>query len=60
MAIVYRPQNLRILSLPRRKLRRPWGGDSPSPPPVVTYRVKAENGETLTAENGFAIRTEQN
>lgn len=55
MAITYRVRNLRILSLPRKKLRRPWG-DSPA---AVTYRLKAESGNVITAENGNAIRTEQ-
>lgn len=58
MAIRYRPRNLRILSLRRRQLRRPWG--DASTPPVVTYRLLAENTNVVTTETGLALRTEQN
>lgn len=58
MAIRYRPVNLRILSLRRRQLRRPWG--SATPPPALTYRLLAENTNVVTTEAGIALRTEQN
>lgn len=58
MAIRYRPQNLKILSLRRRQLRRPWANSST--PPVVTYRLLAENTNVVTTEAGLALRTEQN
>jgi hypothetical protein len=49
-----RIRNLRILSLPRKRLKR--GGQTP---PVVTYRILAENGNILTTESSTPIRLEQ-
>jgi hypothetical protein len=50
MAITYRVRNLRILSLPRKKLRR----TKPSPNTIL-----AESGDQLRAESGAYLRTEQ-
>jgi hypothetical protein len=51
MAIRYRPRNLRILSLMRKRLRRR---------PASPATILTEAGDQLKAENGNYLRTEQN
>jgi hypothetical protein len=46
----YRPQNVRILSLLRKQLRRA---------PATPNSILAESGSQLTAESGAVLRTEQ-
>lgn len=48
-----RVRNERILSLPRRKLKR-----GPTTPPSPNT-ILAENGNQLQAESGHFLRTEQ-
>ena len=50
MAITYRVRNLRILSLPRKKLKRR---------PATPNTILTESGQQLRTESNETIRTEQ-
>ena len=52
MAIVYRPRNLRILSLLRKQLRRKKPDNSPN-------TILTEAGDQLRTEAGVYLRMEQ-